>query len=246
MSNIKKLKQIEQKPVKSDSFNIESLIGQAISNSSSVETLQQLLSMRKELKAEWAKGEYDRAMRDFQGECPTIEKTKSVPTRSGAVAYKYAPIDSIINQVKPILQKHGFSYSSNMEFIENGTIKVKVTIKITHSVGHSEITEMTVPLGNKTEIMSQTQVVAAAQTFAKRYAFCNALGILSGDEDNDAAPTMEIPQIDKSAIERIETVKSVEELVKVGAEIRKAIKPELRESLMIHYARKKAELEGKA
>ena len=28
--------------------------------------------------------------------------------------------------------------------------------------------------------------MAAAQTFAKRYAFCNAFGILTGDDDNDA------------------------------------------------------------
>ena len=34
--------------------------------------------------------------------------------------------------------------------------------------------------------MSQTQVEAAALTFAKRYAFCNAFGILTGDEDTDA------------------------------------------------------------
>ena len=44
------------------------------------------------------------------------------------------------------------------------------------------------PLGNKTRIMSQTQVEAAALTFAKRYAFCNAFGILTGDEDTDASP----------------------------------------------------------
>ena len=36
--------------------------------------------------------------------------------------------------------------------------------------------------------MSQTQVEAAALTFAKRYAFCNAFGILTGDEDTDAKP----------------------------------------------------------
>ena len=33
--------------------------------------------------------------------------------------------------------------------------------------------------------MSDSQVVAAASTFSKRYAFCNAFGILTGDEDND-------------------------------------------------------------
>jgi ERF superfamily len=165
----------------------EALIAKAIDKNVPVETMERLLAMRRELKAEWAKEEFDRAMSAFQADCPIIEKTKGVKTKSGIVAYKYAPIESIVDQVKEYLQKHGFSYATNMELLENGTMKVKVSIRVTHAGGHSETTEMTVPLGNKTDIMSQTQVVAAAQTFAKRYAFCNAFGILTGDEDTDAS-----------------------------------------------------------
>jgi hypothetical protein len=178
-------------PVKGD---VEALIAKAIDKNVPVETMERLLAMRRELKAEWGKEEFDRAMSAFQADCPTIEKTKSVKTKSGVVAYKYAPIESIVSQVKEYLKKHGFSYATNMELIENGTIKVRVAIKVTHSAGHSEITEMTVPLGNKTDIMSQTQVVASAQTFAKRYAFCNAFGILTGDEDSDATTEAQSPK----------------------------------------------------
>ena len=172
----------------------EVLISKAIDKNVSVESLERLLAMRRELKQEWAKEQYDKAMSEFQADCPIIEKTKGVKTKSGIIAYRYAPIESIVDQVKEFLQKHGFSYSTNMELIENGTTKVKVSIKVTHFAGHSETTDMTVPLGNKTDIMSQTQVVAAAQTFAKRYAFCNAFGILTGDEDND---TNSIPVSEK-------------------------------------------------
>ncbi len=69
---------------------------------------------------------------------------------------------------------------------KTGYIKVALTVK--HTSGHSEVTCVELPLGNKTRIMSQTQVEAAALTFAKRYAFCNAFGILTGDEDTDAKP----------------------------------------------------------
>lgn len=169
-------------------FNAEAIISQAVSQNVPVETMERLLAMRRELKAEFAKEAFDKAMAAFQADCPTIQKTKEVKTDSGARAYRYAPIESIVEQVKTYLQRHGFSYSSNMELIENGTTKVKASIKVTHSLGHSEITDMTVPLGSKTRVMSDTQVVAAAQTFAKRYAFCNAFGILTGDEDTDARP----------------------------------------------------------
>ena len=123
-------------------------------------------------------------MAQFQAQCPTIEKTKEVKTRGGMVAYKYAPIESIVAQVKRPLQNNGFSYKTQIDLTPNG---VKATVRVTHAAGHSEDTSMEVPLGNKTEIMSLSQVTAAASTFAKRYAFCNAFGILTGDEDTDGA-----------------------------------------------------------
>lgn len=162
---------------------IEALLQQAIDKGVPVETMERLLAMRTQLKQERAKEAYDRSMADFQAECPTIVKTKEVKTNSGQLAYRYAPIESIVSQVKDLLQKHGFSYSTGMELLEGG---VKVRMRVTHSDGHSEEFYMEVPFGTKTGVMSQTQVAAAATTFAKRYAFCNAFGILTGDEDTDA------------------------------------------------------------
>jgi len=57
---------------------------------------------------------------------------------------------------------------------------------------------MEVPLGNKTSVMSQTQVVAAALTFAKRYAFCNAFGIMTGDDDNEKVISDKEPKKDST------------------------------------------------
>ncbi|MHB8674644.1 MAG: ERF family protein [Candidatus Limnocylindrales bacterium] len=164
----------------------EQLISQAIMQKVDVATMEKLLAMRRELKAEKAKEEYDRAMAKFQSECPTIAKTKpGGKTNSGQVVYYYAPIESIVAQVKNALQDNGFSYTTGMELKEGG---VRVTVKVTHAAGHSEETSMEVPFGTKTNAMSESQVAAAATTFAKRYAFCNAFGILTGDEDTDAQP----------------------------------------------------------
>ncbi len=163
--------------------SIERLIAQAIDKSVPVETLERLLAMRKELKTEYAKEQFNIAMSAFQAECPVIKKTKAVHTKSGIVAYRYAPIDAIISQVRSFLFKHGLSYS-----IETATFDgmVSATCTVEHTLGHSHPSSITVPLGTKTDIMSATQVVAAALTFAKRYAFCNSFGILTGDDDNDA------------------------------------------------------------
>jgi len=175
-------------PVDKQTFNAELLISQAIQQKVPVETMERLLTIRRELKAEYAKKQFDQAMTDFQAKCPTIQKTKEVKIKGGIVAYRYAPIESIIEQVKKFLQENGFSYSTQMI---TGEGKVKATCIVKHKSGHQESYDMEVPLGNKTEIMSNTQVVAAASTFAKRYAFCNAFGILTGDEDTDAADSQQ-------------------------------------------------------
>ncbi len=162
----------------------DQLIAQAIEKKTPVETMEKLLAMRKELKAEWAKEQFDEAMAKFQGDCPVIEKTKDgATTKSGKVAYKYAPLDVIVSQTKSLIQANGFSYMIQTETLPAG---VKVTCIVKHKSGHSELSTVEVPMGTKTDIMNASQQVASALTFAKRYAFCNAFGILTGDEDDDS------------------------------------------------------------
>jgi hypothetical protein len=203
-----------------NAFNVEALISEAIKQGTPVDTMERILAMRRELKAEFAKEAFDKAMAKFQSECPVIQKTKEVKTDSGKIAYRYAPIESIVEQVKLPLQANGFSYSTNMELLESG---VRVSVKVTHAAGHSESTEMTVPLGNKTNIMSASQVVAAAQTFAKRYAFCNAFGILTGDEDNDGQDmgrstpktnTLKAPKVTDAQLTKIKNLAEMKNYVK--------------------------------
>lgn len=174
-------------------MSVESFITQAISANVPIETLERLLAMRTQVKAEQAKEAFDRAMAEFQGDCPVIVKSKNGgQTNSGVVAYKYAPLDVIVKQTKELLKKNGFSYA-----IQTVTEpeKVKVTCFVKHELGHSESSSVEVPLGAKTSVMSAPQVVASALTFAKRYAFCNAFGILTGDEDTDAKEVPKNPKV---------------------------------------------------
>lgn len=181
----------------SQNMSIERVIQNAIDKNVPVETMERLLAMRQQLKAEAAKEAYNRDMAEFQSDCPTIQKTKEVIS-NGRLLYKYAPIESIVQQVQPFLRQYGFSFSTSMELKEN---TVRVVCKVTHREGHSEESPMEVPLGNKTSAMSDTQVTAAASTFAKRYAFCNAFGILTGDEDTDAKP-VETPKMAPYSVEK--------------------------------------------
>ncbi len=162
----------------------DALLSQAVATGATIDTLERLMKLRREMLAEEAQKAFNKAMAEFQAECPVIAKTKSVKTNDGKLAYKYAPIESAVLQVKELIQKHGFRYSTTMKLKDGNVIAY---CRVVHELGHEEVSEMEVPLGNKTQIMSQSQVVAAASTFAKRYAFLNAFGIMTGDEDNDTA-----------------------------------------------------------
>ncbi len=63
---------------------------------------------------------------------------------------------------------------------------------IHHSLGHTEATSFTVPIDPE-DRMKAAQRVASSLTYAKRYAFCNGFGIMTGDEDDDAATSSEAP-----------------------------------------------------
>src|SRR5262245_59258660 len=91
--------------------SVEGLISQAITAKVPVETMEKLLAMRRELKAEFAREQFYRDMAAFQAECPVIKKDRVVMNKGGrGIRYRYAPIDSIVSQTKELILKHGFSY----------------------------------------------------------------------------------------------------------------------------------------
>lgn len=209
-----KLKDITQhnKPIQDEATL---LISQAIDKNVPVETMERLLAMRRELKAEKAKEEYDLAMAEFQAECPVIQKTKKVFEKDRkTVRYQYAPLESVIEQVKELLAKHGFSYSINTIQDEK---MLGVICKATHKSGHSEQTTFSVPIGTE-GYMSDVQKYGARLTFAKRYAFCNAFGILTGDEDTDAVEPNQTQITIKEMGEQVEKEESKSRYSKLASE----------------------------
>ena len=162
---------------------LQASMSAAIERNVAPETIERMMALYERMKAQEAKHAYDAAMAEFQGRCPIIKKTKQVPDRNGNIAYKYAPLESIVAQTRELIGKCGFSYTVETGKGVDGVDGVTVTAK--HTAGHSEHSFFPLKLGTKTGIMSDTQQMAAAYTFAKRYAFCNLFGILTGDEDND-------------------------------------------------------------
>uniref|UniRef100_A0A6H1ZRW7 Putative Erf family protein n=1 Tax=viral metagenome TaxID=1070528 RepID=A0A6H1ZRW7_9ZZZZ len=167
--------------VKHNEADINLLLSQAIERSVPVETMEKLLAMRTQLKQEHAKENYNRALSEFQMECPVIGKNKVVKDKSGKDRYKYAPLDEIVIQTKELLHKYGFSYTFDARYEDNAQI---ITCTARHLDGHSESAVFRSPI-DKDAYMSEVQKHGSAMTFAKRYAFCSVFGIMTGDEDTD-------------------------------------------------------------
>lgn len=161
-----------------------SIIDKAITANIDTDKLEKLMDLQERWEKNQAKKAFDEAMMMFQSKCPIIKKTKrGGVTKQGDVAYMYAPIEDMVSQVKELLAECGFSYLIKTEFIEN---KVRAICIARHKQGHEEQSVMEIPLLTKTGVMSDAQVVAATVTFAKRYAFGNAFGIMTMDDDSDA------------------------------------------------------------
>lgn len=186
--------------VANEQFGPENLIAMAIKNKTDVDTMERLLVMYEKIRAAKALTEFNQALADFQAECPEIEKQKTVLNKNGTVRYKYAPLESIVRQVKDVLKKHGFSYTIKTE---QTTDTFTAICEARHIGGHFEQTSFKIPL-DKDAYMTTQQIVGSASTFSRRYAFCNAFGIMTGDEDNDA----NINEPDNKRVATDELVKS--------------------------------------
>jgi len=183
-------KEVTKGETKQEVSSIDSFIAQAIQTNLPVESLERLFALREKAQAEIAKASFVEAMAQFQSECPIIEKKKAVMNKDGrTIRYKYAQIESIIEQVKTALSNAKLSY--RWETKQEGK-SVESTCYITHILGHSESSTFIVEVDTE-GYMTAPQKSASALTFAKRYSFCNALGIATGDEDTDANDVNKTP-----------------------------------------------------
>jgi ERF superfamily len=161
------------------------LIMAAITHKTDMSTIKDLMELRDRINRERAEKEYRAAMAKFQAECPIIVKSTAVLNKDEKTTrYKYAAIDKIIEVVKPILQKHGFSYQIKSETISQPFAGIKAIAIAHHLGGHSEQSEFSTPIDEKA-YMTLPQIWLSAQSFARRIAFCNLFGIMTGEADVD-------------------------------------------------------------
>jgi hypothetical protein len=181
----------------------QGLISQALAQNLPIEYLTRLMDLQDRWESKQAKIAFTKSMAEFQKGCPIIRKRKDgSKTKTGFVAFKYAPIDHILTEknkegktVQELISENGFSYIIKTPSFTVESVTVDVEIR--HVAGHCEISSVTMPMVTKTEIMSAPQVVAGTLTLCKRYSFCDGFGIITGEPDLDG---MKLPDKQKETI----------------------------------------------
>ena len=89
---------------------------------------------------------------------------------------RYASLDAILDDVRPILASHNLGLSQEPLF-EDG--KAGVVTRIIHASGETRESTLLLPIKDQT-----AQGVGSALTYAKRYAISSILGITADDDDD--------------------------------------------------------------
>src|SRR5207245_7385480 len=96
--------------------------------------LEKFMQLWERMQATQAKQAFNEAFAQMQGELPTIDETGAA-VMNGQRRYSYATQETIIEMVRPVLQKHGFSLRFRHLYPEG---KIKVIGILSHRAGHSE------------------------------------------------------------------------------------------------------------
>lgn len=160
---------------------LQAVIQGGVSNEN-VAALEKLVGLYERMQDRDAEKAFAGAFVALQAEMPNIRAVKPVPGNDGTTRYTYAPYEDIMEQVSPLLKKHGFTVMFSTDFKEGRLIK---TCTLQHIGGHSKSNSFAVRIGSGPPKATECQADGAASTYAKRFALCDALNIVC-DKDTDA------------------------------------------------------------
>lgn len=141
-----------------------------------VAKLERLIEMQERIMRHQAKASFDGAFAEMQGQIPVIIERGH--TNNGM----YAPLEDIIEKVRPILRANGFYLTFRTEWPDAKTVRV-IGI-LAHKDGHERTSEFLSGAdssGNKNAI----QGLASAVSYGQRYTTKDLLNITTRGDDDD-------------------------------------------------------------
>lgn len=182
---------VNQKETSLARVDPQALISQAITAGASIDTMERLVALAKDVRIVQAREAWYAAMAEFQRQCPPIFKERTGKTQN--YSYKYASIDDVLGVIQPVMGPLGLSVSWKTRFEPGAAV---ANCRISHTLGHFEESgEVTIPIEAREDGKGATpaQRVGIAMTYAQRYSLKAAAGVAPTDADDTdgAAPRQE-------------------------------------------------------
>jgi hypothetical protein len=179
--------------------NMQALLERAMEKNMPLDYMERLIGLLEKQRAQWARERFFSDLAEAQAEFPIVSKlheardpdkgTAEEKKEGGKLLYVYAPFEDIWKEIEPIASRHGFSTTTKAKPSKHADLGIPMmaaTCFVHHKDGHTEETTIEVPIGEGTRLMSGMQKYMAARSFARRYAYIDALGIAMKGEDVDS------------------------------------------------------------
>ena len=148
-----------------------------------ISKMRELLEMKKEHERDIKQALYQEAMCRAQAEMePVVRKADNSQTNS-----KYAKLEHISKEIKPIYVKHGFSLTYTSKKLPDGLYMVGCWVL--HSAGYKEFHELEGAIDDKgfkgNANKTSLQGLGSLISYLRRYLTCMVFDVILTDEDND-------------------------------------------------------------
>lgn len=162
----------------------DDLIRLAANGAISVDVLERLLAMRKDMAEAQSRTDFHIALTAAQSEMGRIA-TNAENKQTGSKYANYAALDKVL---RPIYTKHGFALSFDTGKAETPE-SVRVICNISHRGGHCEPRHVDMPADGKGakggDVMTRTHATGAAMSYGMRYLLKMIFNVAIGEDDKD-------------------------------------------------------------
>lgn len=156
----------------------------AVEKNADMDQLQKMMELQIKWEENEARKAFYRAMTAFTAEVPVITKDSRVgfQSKGGSTNYNHASLGNIVRTIQPILGKHGLSFSWTPE--QNDNREITIHCDVSHVDGYTKRVSLTGPRDDSGK-KNSLQQINSTQTYLERYTLTAALGLATGEEDDD-------------------------------------------------------------
>ena len=173
------------------------------------ERLEKFLDLQFKWEDKQAERAFYAALAKFQSECPPVIKTKNASYGLKIKTnYNWAPLDEIVEHIRPYLKKTGLAYMFDIQELEEGRMNIATTIY--HTDGHSITSNYQSDALNDGGTMNNSQRRKSALSYSKRASLENAFGLVTADQDDDARRALDKPLSEDQIVELNNLLESTE------------------------------------